>query len=386
MGLTTITLGDAPGTKARGWLSAWGAWYADIDLDGEHTLSGQVALEVAGLSLAGTVLSGGPGTGRSFYRVVGGKGGWGKELPAKSYANDAGVRLATVLQDAAQECGETIEGVSTSERLGPAYTRPAGPASRVLEQTKPQGWYVDLDGVTRIGRRPRVELGDTTAPRTSQVDRNLGKVQIAPESLAAIVPGVTVEGIEAVDVEFVASSEGIRATLWGERGGHASRALAAFAALLEQLDPNRAFRCPWEYRVVLLQGERLDLQPVRKSSGMPDLQRVTVRPGVAGAKTKLVPGARVVVSFIDADPARPFVCGFEDADGGAFAPDELELRASDELRLGGTGGDAVVRNTELFAAWFELIEGAVNGLAPGTFTPLNNYASTGAPSQKVKAT
>lgn len=332
MGVATVTLADVRATKARSTLSAWGAWHADVALDGEHTLTGQVTLDLAGLLLQGTVLSGGPSEGRSFYRVVGGRGGWGKELPRKSYSNDAGVRLATVLEDAARECGEVIEGVSPSMRLGPSYTRPEGPAREVLELNAPQAWYVGEDGITRLGRRPTFELG-ASVPRVSPVDHTRRTLTIAPESLSGLVPGVTFDGIEAVDVVHEAAPAGIRTTLWGALGGGRSRGLAAFQKMLEALDPFRPFRGVYEYRVVLLQGERLDLQPVRRSTGMPDLQRVTIRPGVAGAKGVLALGTRVVVMFLDADPQRPFVAAFEDADGGAFVPLALDIDAQIAISL-----------------------------------------------------
>ena len=70
----SATLNSILATSARVYLPAWGVWYAEVDLDGEHTLTGTVSLVVADLTLVGTVLSGGPENGRSHYRVVAGKG------------------------------------------------------------------------------------------------------------------------------------------------------------------------------------------------------------------------------------------------------------------------------------------------------------------------
>jgi hypothetical protein len=94
---------------------------------------------------------------------------------------------------------------------------------------------------------------------------------------------------------------------------------------MEQLDPLERFRGFYEYRVVTQEGERLNLQPVRVATGMPDLKRVVVRPGVPGCKAQHTLGSRCIVGFIDADPARPCVVSFEDAQSGGFSPDTLFL-------------------------------------------------------------
>jgi hypothetical protein len=81
---------------------------------------------------------------------------------------------------------------------------------------------------------------------------------------------------------------------------------------------------------VTQEGERLNLQPVRVSLGMPDLLRVPVRPGVAGARADVALGSTVLVSFVNADPARPVVVGFEAPDGQGFAPLRLDLVGEDD--------------------------------------------------------
>jgi hypothetical protein len=85
--------------------------------------------------------------------------------------------------------------------------------------------------------------------------------------------------------------------------------------------------------VVIIEGERVSLQPVRVSTGMPDLQRVPMRPGMAGAKSTLIPGARVLVSFVDADPSRPQVIAFEDSEGGGFKPVLTSIDATMFVKL-----------------------------------------------------
>src|SRR6185437_9736782 len=250
---------------------------------------------------AGTILTGGSsGAGRSFFRLVAGAGGWGKQLPAKSYSNDFGVKLLTVLQDAATAVGETLDTTTIDPKatLGPFFVRPAGPACRLLEQLSSSSWYIGEDGKTRLGARPATTLST---------------------KVTYVVP---------VDVEHeYSAANGLRSKIWGRQGGAASRRISALRALVDQLDPDRAFRGTWEYRIVTQDGVRLNLQPVRASSGMPDLARVMVRPGVPGFSAQHMLGARVLVTFVDGDPSRPVVVSFEDAEGSGFSPSSVSISA-----------------------------------------------------------
>ena len=209
-----------------------------------------------------------------------------------------------------------------------------------LNATYPRAWYVDEAGVTRLGRRAASVL-PASVTRVSPVDRARGKVVLASDSIAAILPGVSVDGMAAVDVVHeLTPGGGLRSTVWGAQTASAGDALSG---VLRQLDPDRAFRGVTEYRVVTIEGERMNLQPVRVSTGMPDLTRVPVRPGVAGCKAEVALGARVLVGFVDSDQARPFVAAFEEADGEGFQPTTLAMSA------GGSAGNERVMTTEATA-------------------------------------
>jgi hypothetical protein len=348
--MSTATLAGHRVTHARLNLPAWGVSWADASIDEEAELSGVVSLAIADLTFSGTVMSGGIGPkGRSTYRLAAGAGTWGRAIPAKSYANDAGVKAATVLADAARACGETLDpGSVPSTRVGLAWVRESGPAARALEQLAPAGWYVGEDGITRIGKRPAVAFTGVAA--IGPVDRARATVELAAESIAALVPGITVEGIEAVDVLHELTPAGLRTTLWGAGIAATSRRLAAWRRIFEQLDPSRRYRGVFEYRIVTQDGERANLQPIRVSLGMPDLQRVFIRPGVPGARADHALGSRVIVGFVDGDPARPAVLGFEDAEGGGFLPTKLELDATTAIEIGGAAGLPAARQTDAVLA------------------------------------
>lgn len=345
--MTFATLNGRRVIRARANLPEWGACFADATVDGDVTLAGACELKIADLTMKGTILSGGAEKGRSTFRLVTGAACWGKSIGPKSYSAEPGVRLATVLGDAAKAAGENLDvaTIDRNARVGNHFARKEGTAARLLERYASRGWYIGEDGITRIGRRPRKDL-ETTAPRVVPVDRARATLVLASESIAQFVPGVVVDGLEAVDVQHELSAEGgLRTSLWGRRGAGSSRELEAFMRLMDLADPDREFRAIWEYKVDKQSGNRLDLKPVLASSGMPDLRRVSMRPGVPGAKADVMLGTRVLVAFINHDPGRPVVVQFEEADGTGFKPLLLSLDAqtfvelADGLRLMAATGD-----------------------------------------------
>ncbi len=319
--MSIATLNGASVTRARVHVPAWGRWWADLDLAEPVTQSGAAALVVAGQAMTGTIVSGGAANGRAAYHVVGGKGGWGRTLPAKPYNDDAGVRLRTVLGDAAAEVGETLADVPATQ-LGPHYARHGGPASVALNLLAERNWYMDFAGVTRIGQRAATTYTGT-APRV-RVDPLAQVIDLAVDSIAGLVPGVRVDGHEpATDVELELDPDRLTARVY-YAASPLSQRLKAWADILLGLDPRARYRGTFEFRVVTQSGERLNLQPVYAASKMPDLANVPVRlaPGV---KALHLLGSLVMVAFADADPSRPYVFAGDAADAPGWMPLELEI-------------------------------------------------------------
>lgn len=323
----TATLAGATVTRCRLQIPAWGAWWADVDLADETTLSGRATLALGGVSWEGSVVSGGPSRGRSAYRIVGGAGGWGRDVPPQAYRDDAGVKVATVAGDVARLAGETLADVP-SARMGPHYARQRGPASRVLHDVAPQAWHVDAAGVTRLALRP--EVGFAGRAVRLRVDRAAGVVDLELDDLAGVAPGMVVDDLPpAVDVEVVLTERRLVAHVM--TGAQLRGRAAAMARLLDAIDPRRLYRACYEYRVVTQSGDRLNLQPVRASSGMPDLAGVPVRPGMAGLRAMVTPGELVLVLFADGDPSRPQVVAHDAPDAPGWMPLQLELGAAPTL-------------------------------------------------------
>jgi hypothetical protein len=159
------------------------------------------------------------------------------------------------------------------------------------------------------------------------VDRNPAARSVtyaAVDSFAGLLPGLQTEYGTAADVELSVGPEGARARAYAALEGGNARA-QLWAAMLDAIDPGRAFRGVFEYRIVTQSGERLNLQPVRSRANLPDLARVPVRAGVPGVRATHKPGAQVLVAFIDGDPTRPAVVGFDAPDQPGWMPIVLEL-------------------------------------------------------------
>lgn len=357
MGVAATVAGHRA-THARVMIPKKGIWYLEAALDGEHAIASGTVVEtkLADLTLSGAVLSGGAKKGRSVFRIVGGKGGWHQVIPAFNYANDAGTKITKVIGDAAAKVGESFSDTS-SVSAGIGYTRPEGRASEVLDLA-PDGWYVTEAGVTKLGSRPTSTL-PANVTRVEPLDKARHFVELASDSIAAILPGVVVDGMEAVDVEHSITPDGLRSKVWGLANDAGDfRDLAAVRAVFDALDPNRKFRGVTEYRVVTRSGDRLNLQPVLSSIGMPTLARVKVRPGVAGMKAIVPLGSVVLVAFVNSDRGRPYVCAFDDPESPGF----------------GTGAEFVARvgdSVEVTLVSLPVVGGgggSVSGTASGTIT------------------
>lgn len=332
--MSTATINGLTVPSCRVHLPSYGVWWATVEIDTEVTLTGSVMLAVADLTLVGTIKSGGPFRGKSYYRIAGGAGAWWTDVPRKDYGNDAGVKLKTVITDLARDAGETI-GTVADATLGIKYVRCDGPACDALNSMLPKGWYVDEAGVTQLTARPTSTWqGDLTI--VDETDVSIGKYVVNSETLAPLVPGISIESKLVVDIEHKLTAGKLRSTLW-TADELTNRGVDAVQRLVARLFPQLRYGIPYEYRIVAQEGERLNLQAVRSGLGMPDLRRVKVRPGMAGMRATHQEGATCIVQFIEGDRTRPYVAAFEDAEG-LFSPKYLDLGAA-------TGTDFLPRAT-----------------------------------------
>lgn len=164
----------------------YGAWVADVALAVQTTLPSPVTLTFGNVTLVGAVVRSGAYAGSRSYRLVGGHGGWRRNVGARAYAATSGVLSTMVLGDLAAEVGEVVQ-VNAPEYLGASYVRTAGPASTTLRQIAAT-WWVDALGVTQVdGVRSQALVTSEFLP--THRDGAAGLVQIATEDPASWFPG-----------------------------------------------------------------------------------------------------------------------------------------------------------------------------------------------------
>ncbi|WP_437606252.1 hypothetical protein WMF20_35370 [Sorangium sp. So ce834] len=173
-----------------------GLWYADLDVDLAQGLSGAAVVNLGALELRGTVNVSRSGAfqERSRVRVVAGAGGWLKRCKPREFHNDAGVTVRSAVTALAADVGETFDPTTLSGRLDAVFVRQAAPASRVLEQILGDTpWWVDYQGITRAGQRPRVETPEK-AYQLLDFDERAKVAELALDDPGAVVVGSVLRG------------------------------------------------------------------------------------------------------------------------------------------------------------------------------------------------
>lgn len=404
-----ITVSGHPVSALRLKVANIGPWHAECDFTEAPELSGRVELVIGELRLSGTIAPGHDGTFglQRKCHIVAGAGAWAHELRPKSYHNDAGVKARMVADDAAREVGETIGTfIPGSERVGADYVREVGPAARTLEDVLHGApWWVDYAGVTHVGPRPAVPVLPS-AYEVLAYDARARVVTLAVDDPTLIgVASVLTERLDAPqtvrEFELTETAEGLRVTAWCG-GSEVDRGQLAglIAAIVKRVTDGERFG-KYRYRVVRMSGERVDLQAVRPTEGIPDLLAVPMWPGVAGAHAELAPGAEVLVEFIEGDRAQPIITHFTGQGGSGFVPTSLTLcestqrvaRQGDLVQSGGAGCVAILTpltgagappNNAVVAGVPHFISFSTNPADVGPLAkPLFGAISTGSP--KVKA-
>lgn len=346
-----ITIGGQPATRAVVVMPSAGVWWADVDCELAPNLGGALDLVVGTLTLRGTIDSARSGAfgERRRARVIGGAGAWGTALHARHYHNDAGVRARVVIEDAAREAGETvsIDADIGARVLGVDYVRESGPASRALRAAIGDAvWWVEPDGTTRVSAQRPTSTAVAGTYEVLEHNPRTRLVIVAADDLTAVgVGSVLSERLEEPQTvrELVIRADDEAVRLEARCGSVAGQSQLAreLARIIEQV-MSRRIHGRWRYRVVQISVDRLELQPVRRDAGLPDVLPISMWPGVAGAHAKPQLGAEVLVEFLEGDRTRPVVSGFAGKDGTGHAPDEQTFSVGTTLKLGGAGATNAV--------------------------------------------
>lgn len=285
----------------------FGAWTADVTLSVDKEITSPCTLVVGDLSLLGTVVRQAGFNGDRTARLVGGANGWSKALPAKGYSHVVGVKLSSILKDAADECGETIV-LETDRNVGTLYTRDAGKASDVLALQLSGQWYIDNAGVTQTKARSASPI---VTPFT-MVTRNgaRGDFEIATEAIAAWTPGRTFTSNTVITAQTI-SSVTIRSTNEGKTRlfvlsadtGVQEKLRAAIQSIVRAELSAFKYSGVWEYEIFSATENEINARSL--TTMMPDLTRVPVMPGVMGEDVTPKPGDRCRIQFVNQNPAQP---------------------------------------------------------------------------------
>ena len=309
-----------------------GPWWAKVELVDAPELEGRVRIAIDELRLTGTVLPAQSGThvGHRRALVFGGGGGWGTEMSPRHYQSDTGVRARLVAEDAARAAGEILGTFEPqAERLGPHYVLSAGLARRVLEDAIGHGlWWVDYDGITHVAaERPMMTCANDDY-RVLDYDplERVATLEIL-DPRAIMVGSRLTEGLDEPQVvrelDLTASPAGLRLEVWTGTGLYGRADTQVFVA--HRRYSERHLFGSWRYRVIAMNGQRLDARPVRRDRGLPELVAVELSPGIPGADVELAEGTEVLIEFVEGDLALPRVVAFAGRDQNTWTPTVLTL-------------------------------------------------------------
>jgi len=216
--MSTAKLNGKPCARVTLVIPPWGIPHAEAHVNDETELAGAVTLELADLTMKAFVVPHRSGAyrGRTHYRLVCGAGGWQKTIRAQEYRNDAGVKAAKVIQDAALLAGEKLADIVAPYdklSLGVAWVRPAQPAAATLQAIAERNWYVELDGITHLGAR--APSAPTVEHVIEDVESENARITIAAEKIAQLLPGITFEGGLVGTVVHEVTEEKLRTHLSG---------------------------------------------------------------------------------------------------------------------------------------------------------------------------
>jgi hypothetical protein len=340
-----------------------GPWTADLKLSGAQPISGDVTVVIGNLTLVGFVYRSSAYGGSVSARLVGGYGGWRTAIAHQGYGSNSGVKLSTILNDAANACGEKI-AIATDTTIGPGYAIADAPASDVLWQMFSQGfilaWYVAPSGVTQTTAWPTKVVSTPFVATDHKTDD--GVVTIATEDQASWLPGCT---FSAPNLDGTLMNGGVTYTFKDDgqmrldvMTGTTDRLVAAINAIIDRKVSPTRFYGRYSYTISNPSMTTVDASPNDRAIGLPEVTNVPI---AADSISEYVPpdGGECHIQFLDGIPNKP-ICVWTVGD------------ASTANVLGGTTPAAKLGDTvqsmisgDVLVLLGQLI---VTGVAPGTLT------------------
>lgn len=352
--MTMTTIGGINVLSAEVAMPYVGIWHIDGEAGGDVQLSGAQVFEDHGVQFHGTILRSTVIGGRMKFRLVGGVGGFAKELaPAHWSRPTVGTLIRSLLSDCGERLSATVDASLLTQQLD-QWKRNKTPASRALQAICDKRgliWRVLRDGSIWVGK----EEYPATATKHVLVDEDwsAGVIEIAPEE-PALLPGVTFRDQRIRYVVHRISPTALRSEAYLETpGGLLDRFLAG---VRQEIDYSRSY--PAEV-VAQNADHTLQVRPFDPKVKGEGLNKVPIRTGLPGFVCRVHPGAIVSLEFEAGDPANPRasmwnngadVLDVEFVPDGAGSPgcrigDEIEIALPMNLPLMTTLGPATVTVT-----------------------------------------
>lgn len=353
MSNTPPTLNGIPALTVRLNIPWRGVWSAEVTLDAPEAAGAQtlaavatpVTLIVGGTTLLGVIDPKGSATfdRTTTVRVVGGRGGWSKTVPAKHFNMSAGgLTTATVLSVTATEVLESVVDAAP-KLLGVHYARAKGPASDVFAGRQ---WFVNpTTGVTLVADWP---IGVLASDGLIQAFEPYEQRVTVGTDGSIVLPGTRL-----IDPRFNGATYTVRdveqifsAT---ETVAHCHCAQVATSRLWDafqtaaQAAADTGYLKTYRYRFAVAgPAGKLVLQAV--TAGAPDLNPIEQWSGLSGSVDVHAPGTEIVVGFAEGDPSHPYVVAY----APTAVPLQIALAATVSfgvtapiVSIGATGGTPV---------------------------------------------
>ena len=308
--MSTISVNGTRVVTASFTFPFYGAWSADVVFDRVVEIENPATVVIGDLTLKGAVVRQASFGGQKSARIVGGAGGWRNTIPPKGYAHAAGVKMSTVLDDAARLVGETIS-IATDQTLGAHWVRDAAKAEKLLRVLLDGQWWIDPSGVTQTKARDATPISTpfTLIARSGAK----GMFEIATEMISSWQPGRSFKAptmpvsqtISSVTIE--ASNDGkLRLHVLSTEGSQ-ERLRTDLRSIIRSELANLSFAGIWEYTIVAASETLVDIVP--SDARMPSITKCSMMPSLSGEVVTPATGSKCRVAFVNEDPARPEVVG-----------------------------------------------------------------------------
>lgn len=302
-----------------------GNWTARVDISGEEEVpEGLVSLKWHDTTYVGYVMRAGTYASISTLILAGGHGGLWKIIPSKMYDFNLAIQLP--LSEIIAAAGEFLSPTSTPSRLFhnlPHWVRKEDEAgNQISDLSKVIGanWRVLKDGSIFFGNpsfeeqktdnfflqdhKPEILYSDFTTVSTSLQPGQSIKIYDTTYKIACI--------------NYCLSDQGTSAYIWyhdPKLPAPEDPLHAGFSKYIREVMSYIDYHALYPGKVVL-QRANGSIDVVLDSKKLPPLTSVPIRVPAPGAKIKVTPGSRVLVSFENGNPTQYSALLYEQGSGG----------------------------------------------------------------------